>query len=636
MFLTITNIYVLDNNNSYKNIRDYLNLNAQNIDEIFTNYATNNFVKDYSMPRLFNDVYFIGSSGYQDSVPTSPSSGIQFSRTTSSIGDFELFSLVKETEFDYELASKNGYSNNIFVSASADVTAQFRLTTECKVGDGDWQYLNVELSNDIPFINGNVQKVIFNSPFTYLGEKVINLTNGDKIRQTLEVVTQESTQTTFNVYSNEVYSSIFYLTSQSYTSSGGGGGGTTNYNELQNKPALNTNNSTSQIPDSNETLVGSINLHKMSKTGALADAIQDATHRTVTDTEKETWNNKSDFNGSFNSLTNVPTATTSTAGIIELATDVEASNGTDQTKAINSKQLKTAIDGLGSVFVLKGSVPTASSLPTTGNQIGDVWYVVDESVGYIWLNDGTTNKWEQLGLPIDLSTYIQFSDVVNVLTSTASDKPLSAYQGKVLYDYFVNLNSMVLKRPSTTPFETEIVGVNTSNNQIGITAGDGISLANDSISVVNRAKTDASNLTSANVESWKNKLGYENIETVYDKTSNNSSLNWGYTSGITADTVVSGKDFSKYKKLIVYYSFASNGSFVEIDLTYQVKSDTYKCSNVLDFGYESSSTNYLYVISGEVNGAKTSFKPYLALKFVTTGQVIKRDEYNVYKIEGVY
>lgn len=40
---------------------------------------------------------------------------------------------------------------------------------------------------------------------------------------------------------------------------------------------------------------------------ALADLTSDATHRTVTDAEKATWNAKSDFSGSYNDLTNKPT-----------------------------------------------------------------------------------------------------------------------------------------------------------------------------------------------------------------------------------------------------------------------------------------------------------------------------------------
>lgn len=40
---------------------------------------------------------------------------------------------------------------------------------------------------------------------------------------------------------------------------------------------------------------------------ALADLSADSTHRVVTDTEKSTWNNKSDFSGSYNDLTDKPT-----------------------------------------------------------------------------------------------------------------------------------------------------------------------------------------------------------------------------------------------------------------------------------------------------------------------------------------
>lgn len=67
--------------------------------------------------------------------------------------------------------------------------------------------------------------------------------------------------------------------------------------------------------------------------------------------------------------------------------------------------VKTAIDGLGTVFDLKGTKDTLADLPSADNTIGDVWYVISEQVGYIWLNDGTEDRWERFGSPIDLSGY---------------------------------------------------------------------------------------------------------------------------------------------------------------------------------------------------------------------------------------
>lgn len=62
--------------------------------------------------------------------------------------------------------------------------------------------------------------------------------------------------------------------------------------------------------------------------------------------------------------------------------------------------------GLGTVFNLKGSKGTVADLPEAGNTIGDVWYVIAESVGYVWIDDDGTERWEQLGLAIDLSNYV--------------------------------------------------------------------------------------------------------------------------------------------------------------------------------------------------------------------------------------
>lgn len=48
-------------------------------------------------------------------------------------------------------------------------------------------------------------------------------------------------------------------------------GGTIDYNDLQNKPILNTNNTASQSASSNEVIGGTIKLHKISKTGSYND-----------------------------------------------------------------------------------------------------------------------------------------------------------------------------------------------------------------------------------------------------------------------------------------------------------------------------------------------------------------------------
>ena len=67
------------------------------------------------------------------------------------------------------------------------------------------------------------------------------------------------------------------------------------YNNLTNKPKLNG----VQIAGNHDNAYYGIPTE-------LADLTADADHRTVSDTEKETWNAKSDFSGSYDDLTDVP------------------------------------------------------------------------------------------------------------------------------------------------------------------------------------------------------------------------------------------------------------------------------------------------------------------------------------------
>ena len=93
-------------------------------------------------------------------------------------------------------------------------------------------------------------------------------------------------------------------------------------------------------------------------------------------------------------FTGTPTAPTPTAD-------------NDSMQIANTGWVKDRIDGLGTVFNLKGTKANAASLPTSNNTIGDVWYVTAESVGYIWLKDSTNvERWEKFGEPISLpATY---------------------------------------------------------------------------------------------------------------------------------------------------------------------------------------------------------------------------------------
>lgn len=60
-------------------------------------------------------------------------------------------------------------------------------------------------------------------------------------------------------------------------------------------------------------------------------------------------------------------------------------------------------DELSTVFKFKGTLETADELPAEGNAVGDVYYVVQESAEYVYLESG----WERLGPVVDTSNFVQ-------------------------------------------------------------------------------------------------------------------------------------------------------------------------------------------------------------------------------------
>ena len=132
--------------------------------------------------------------------------------------------------------------------------------------------------------------------------------------------------------------------------------------------------------------------------------------------------------GSYNDLSNKPSIPTQVSDLgndLDFQTDTEVSDAI--TSALNGyateTYVDTAISGLGSVFTIKGSVPTVSALPASGNTIGDVYYVEAKHSGYVWIEIDNVPQWEQLGETIDLSNYALLSDLT---WNNITDKPTFA------------------------------------------------------------------------------------------------------------------------------------------------------------------------------------------------------------------
>lgn len=94
----------------------------------------------------------------------------------------------------------------------------------------------------------------------------------------------------------------------------------------------------------------------------LSQLAEDTTHRLVTDAEKQKWNNKSDFNGSYNSLVNKPTIPT------KLSQLIEDDNHMTVTKAQRDK-IDNFSSGSGGTSITVDSALSATSVNPVQNKV---------------------------------------------------------------------------------------------------------------------------------------------------------------------------------------------------------------------------------------------------------------------------
>lgn len=70
---------------------------------------------------------------------------------------------------------------------------------------------------------------------------------------------------------------------------------------------------------------------------------------------------------------------------------------------------KNEVDAIvSSVYKPKGSVATYNDLPKTGNKVGDVYDVLEDSMNYVWT---ISDKWDPLGPIIDLTPYAKKTEL---------------------------------------------------------------------------------------------------------------------------------------------------------------------------------------------------------------------------------
>lgn len=131
----------------------------------------------------------------------------------------------------------------------------------------------------------------------------------------------------------------------------------------------------------------------------------------------------------------------------------------------------------------------------------------------------------------------------------------------------------------------------------------------------------------------------EHIETIYDMSSSDSNINWGYTDGI-ANTLVR-KDFTKYKKLICYFDSEYNSIYdcaipVTVDLTaitYRGITSSVNPFYIIDSGAFEATQQMVAYVEVDINKQSLTTK---SKRITNNGVPEEISAMKIYKIEGVY
>lgn len=166
---------------------------------------------------------------------------------------------------------------------------------------------------------------------------------------------------------------------------------------------------------------------------------------------------------------------------------------------------------------------------------------------------------------------------------------------------------------------------------------------NSSVRQMSQSKFDSMKNASGKIPDLANQIVMTNsedtnisclrTEVVYDMTSSDASKNWGYTSGIQGGVTISGKDFSKYDKLVFYgYRFGIMTFCAEIDITISTKSSNLFGRATNCFHFIEANVSYTAGMTIELNTSLTGF----TAKFNQNEYDKNSDaEWFVAKIEGI-
>lgn len=215
-------------------------------------------------------------------------------------------------------------------------------------------------------------------------------------------------------------------------------------------------------------------------------------------------------------LITVPNISITDTGTKPIVGDITSSGHTITVSRIGLDDL-----GLASAYKYKGSVAKYENLPTSNQEIGDVWNIEDTGMNYAW----TGSIWDSLGSTIDLSGYVTLNTAQTIKgVKTFSAQPVISTANGLKFDS----GNCKLRIYNTSASPMDYAAIEVRSNSASTNRNLFIDLANNSL-VVGAASGTADTTYRVNVKDTFN------ATTIYQN-------------GITLDNTYLGKTTYEWNK----------------------------------------------------------------------------------------
>ena len=217
--------------------------------------------------------------------------------------------------------------------------------------------------------------------------------------------------------------------------------GTGEYSDLLNTPSLASIATTGEWSD----IVNKPSFAAVATSGEYSDLLNTPTLATVAGT------------GEYSDLLNTPTVDQTYNALSANAQSGTAVAGLIANYMTSSEVTNAITNAISTVYKYKGSVATYADLPSSGQQVGDVWNVESDGHNYAW----TGTEWDRLAGTVDLSNYVTLNTAqtvtnktINLADNTVIGLATVATSGE--YSDLLNLPTII------TPVQSDWAQTNTS------------------------------------------------------------------------------------------------------------------------------------------------------------------------------